>query len=144
MLLADVLDARLVERQAGAGQSPLLVEDRGDLLIRAVLGEPVRSARRCPRGAVALGAAVVERHLKLGAGAALPDDLELGAARILFDGHDHLADQRAQQLFAVARRGRLRFPQSRQVAREPGERLALGVGERLGAAGLELGELVSL
>ena len=34
-------------------------------------------------------------------------------------------------------------PEAREVADQPGERSALGIGERLGAAGLELGELAS-
>ena len=34
------LDARVGERQAGAGAAALAVEDRGDLVVGVVLGEP--------------------------------------------------------------------------------------------------------
>jgi hypothetical protein len=40
VLLADVLDAWLGEQQAGAGAAALLVEDRCDLVVRVMLGEP--------------------------------------------------------------------------------------------------------
>lgn len=61
----------------------------------------------------------------------------------MVDRDDHFADQRAQQLLAVPGRRRVRGPEAREVADQSGERTALSLGERLGAAGLELGELAS-
>ena len=140
---ADGRDAWLVERQAGAGAAALLVEDRGDLLIAGVRGELADQLDRVLAGAVALGPALDQRHGQLGPGAAFPDDLHLGTARLLVDRDDHLGDQRAQQLLAVAGGRRVGRPEAREVADQPGERLALSLGERFGAAGLELGELAS-
>ena len=85
-----------------------------------------------------------ERHAQLGPGAAFPLHLDVGAALVVMGGDDHLADQRAQQLLAVAIGRRRGGPQPRQVVRESGERFALGVAQCDRAGALELGELAVL
>jgi len=91
VLLAQELHAWVGEWQAGAGASALLVEDRGDLAVIAVPGEPADQIDCVLWGARALNAAVHERHRELGASAALPTDLDLlGASRRVGDGHHDL------------------------------------------------------
>src|ERR1017187_4776426 len=96
VLLADVLDTRLGERQAGPGAAALLVEDRSDLTVTTMSGKPPDQIDCVLRGARALHATMHERDSKLGARTALPTDLDLRVARHLGHGHDDLADQRAQ------------------------------------------------
>jgi hypothetical protein len=89
------LHARAGERQAGSGASALTVEDRGDLLVGVMDGE---SADQVDRVLAELGwpaAGAVEADLQLGAGAALPEHLDVGAVLAAVDRHDDLADQRA-------------------------------------------------
>src|SRR5204863_8794164 len=93
VLGAQVRDARLVERQAGAGAAALLVEDRGDLLITRVGSQLADQVDRVLAGPVALGSAPDERHGQLGVRGAFPDDLNLGSAWLLVDRDDHFADQ---------------------------------------------------
>src|SRR5581483_9911757 len=119
----------------------LLVEDRSDLLVTGVSSELADQLDRVLAGAVALGAALDQRHGQLGPGAALPDDLDLRPARLLVDGHDHFADERAQELLAVTGSGRLGRPQPGEISDQPGERLAFSRCEWRWAAGLKLGEL---
>ena len=64
----------------------------------------------------------------------------IGAALVVMGGDDHFADQRAQQLLAVAIGGRRGGPQPRQIVRESGERFTLLVAQCDGAGALELGE----
>src|SRR6188472_2692926 len=106
--------------------------------------EPADQLDRVLVGALALGAAADQRHAQRGARAALPDDLDLGATRLVADGDDDLGDQRAQQLLAVTRGRGLGRPQARQVARDARERLALLGTQRFRAAAFELGELAAL
>jgi hypothetical protein len=92
----------------------------------------------------ALRSAPGEPDLQFGAGAAFPDDLDLGPPWFLAHRDGDLADQRAQQLLAIARGRRRRIPQPRQVTRDASERFALGRRQRLRSAALELGELAAL
>jgi hypothetical protein len=89
--VAHMPDARLGEREAGAGPPSLLGEDRGDLAVGVVLGEAADQRDRVLVGAVALRAAAVEADLEFAACPALPDELERGEALGLAHGHDHLA-----------------------------------------------------
>ena len=125
-------------------QSALLVEDRCDLLVAGVRGELADQLDGVLAGAVALRTATDQRNGQLGARAAFPDDLDVRPPRLLGDSDDYLADERAQQLLAVPRRGRLGCPQLRQVTREPRESGSFAGGQRFGAARLELGELAPL
>ena len=91
-----------------------------------------------------LAVATDQRHLKRGVGAGLPDDFDLGPPGILFDRHDHLADQGPQKLLAVPRGRGVRPPEAGRVVCEPRERVALGGCERLGLSAFEFGELSPL
>ena len=135
-----MLDARLGERQAGAGPPALPVEDRGDLPVGVMDCEPADQLDRVLVGAVTLGAATDQLDAELAARAALPEDLDLGDVLRAADGDDDLADQRAQQLLAVAVGGRLGRPEHGQVARQARQRASLEVGQRRRPGVLERGE----
>jgi hypothetical protein len=139
-----VLDAWLAEQQSGAGAPVLLVEDGGDLAVGMVLGEPADQLDGVLGRAGALGPAPREPELQLGARAAFPLDLDLRPPGLLADRDGDLVEQRAQELLAVARRRGRCLPQPRQVTSNPREGVALGGGERLRSAALELGELAAL
>ena len=144
-LLADALDTRLGERQAGAGAAALLVEDRGDLTGRGCARRAGGSARLCPPAVRVLSTPRCTSGTVSWVRAPPSQQISTSARRgSSVDGHDDLADQRAQQLLAVAVGGRLGRPQPREVAGDPPERLTLGGCERLGPAALELGELAPL
>jgi hypothetical protein len=96
-------DARLGAGEAGAGPPRVLGEDRRDLAVGVVLGEVAYQPDRVLVGAVALRAAAVEADLEFGGWPALPDELKLGQPLELAHCHDQLAQERAQQLLAVAR-----------------------------------------
>ena len=142
--LARGADARGGERQPGAGAVAVAGEDRGDLVVGVMGGEAADQLDGVLGQPAALGAAGVEAHAEFGAGAAFPADLDVGALVGGMDGDDDVADERAQQLLAVAVGRRRRVPQPRQVAREPRERGALVVGQRRRAGLLERGELAAL
>src|SRR3954451_23670371 len=88
-----------------------------------------------------LGAARVETNGQLGAGAAFPADLDVGALVGRMRGDDHVADEGAQQFLAVAVGGCRRVPQPRQIARQSCERRLFVVGQWRGPCLLERGEL---
>ena len=111
--LAHVLDARFGEQQPGAGPAALLVKDRRDLPVWVMGRERPDELHGAFGSACALRPATHERDLQVGARTALPGDLDLCAARVFADGDDDFADQRAQQLFAVARGCRRCVPQTR-------------------------------
>ena len=62
----------------------------------------------------------------------------------MIGGHDHLADQRAQQLLAVAVGGRLGRPEHGQLSREPHECLPFVITQGGRAGALERGDLAVL
>ena len=100
---AHAADARFGERQAGAGLVSLAAEDRGDLPVGLVLGQAADQVQRVLGGSIALElAGNSQRDAQFGPRAAFPLHLHVGAAFVVVDGDDHLADQRAQQLLAVA------------------------------------------
>lgn len=100
-------------------------EDLGDLPVGVVLGEAADQFERILSDPPLLGAARVQLDRQLGARAALPGDLDVGAPLGGVDGDDDVADQRAQELLAVAVGRRLGVPEAREVTREPRERAAL-------------------
>ena len=100
-------------------------------------GEPANQVDRVLRGAGSLRTGADQRDGELGAGAAFPEDLDLGDVLRTADGDDDLADQRPEELLAVTVGGCLRLPQLRQVSREAGQRFALGLGERCGTGVLQ-------
>ena len=79
------------------------------------------------------GPRALSLHRQLAARAALPADLDGRLALLGVHGHDDLADQRAQQLLAVAVGCRVRRPQPRKVARESAPARDARLGERLRA-----------
>ena len=142
--LAHARDARLGELQTGAGAPPLLVEDRGNLVVGVVAGEAADELDRGLGGPSGFAAAAGERHRELGAGAAFPADLDARTARIRVHGDDDLDDQRSQQFLALAWCGRRRVPQPRQLARVPGERFSLRARQWLWLALFEFGQRPAL
>ena len=111
---AGALHARAGEWQALAGASSLKVEDRGDLMVRVVRREPADEIDRV-LGQPARSFISIEADLQLGARAALPEDLDIGSVLFALDRDHDFVDQRAQQLFAIALRCRLRVPQPWEV-----------------------------
>ena len=71
------LDARLGEWQAGAGAAALPVEDRGDLLVGVVLGEPTDQLDRVLAESWRSGPRALSLTASSAARAALPGDLDL-------------------------------------------------------------------
>ncbi len=79
-------------------------------MVGVVRGELADQLDRVLAGASGLGAAANERDSQLGMGAALPDDLDLGAPGVLSYGDDDLADEGSQQFLAITRSCRLSRP----------------------------------
>jgi hypothetical protein len=119
-------------------------QDRRDLIVAVMGGEAADQLDGVLGQPTPLRAAGVEAHGQFGAGAALPADLDVGAPVGGLDGDDHVADERAQQLLAVAVGRRRRVPQPRQIARQPRESGPFVVGQRRGPSLLERGELAAL
>jgi hypothetical protein len=143
--LAHAADSSLRERQAGAGQPSLAAEDSGDLAVGVVLGEAADQLERVLAEPVLLElAGHLEREAQLGARAAFPLHFDGGASLGLVGGDDHLADQRAQQLFAIPIGRCLGGPQARQLASERNERDAFLLGQCRRAGAVQLGELPAL
>lgn len=135
--LTNTLDPCGGEWQPGPGAPSLPVQDRGDLLVGVMRGEPADQLDRVLRCAGSLRAAADQPDGQLAARPALPEDLDLGDVLRSADGDDDLADQRPQQLLAVTVGGRVRCPQLREVAREAGQRVPLSRGEWRGPGVLQ-------
>jgi hypothetical protein len=92
------------EPVAGAGAPALAGEDRGDLLVGILLGELAPEVDGVLVGAAGVAAGPWQRHGVLGDLVALPRDPQLGCVLLgaAVDGHDHVGEDRAQQLLALA------------------------------------------
>ena len=128
------------EPLAGRGAASLAVEDPGDRRVGVVDGEPFEQRDRVLVGADRRLVAR-ERDGELGERAAAPSHDQRRAALLARDVEDHLLDQAAQKLLAVAVGGRRRGPHAAEVGAEPEQLLALGRGERAGALVLAKREL---
>ena len=137
---AQTADDDRGEPLAGRGAAALAVEDPGDRGVVVVDGEPLQQRDRVLVGADRRLVAG-ERDGELGDRAAAPADRQRRAALLARDVEDHLLDQAAQQLLAVAVGGRRRGPHAAEVGAKPEQLLALGRGERARALVLAQGEL---
>ena len=88
------------ERQPGAGAAVLPGEDQRDGGVVVVRGQPPYQLDGVLVGGAEMPAGLGQRHLEVGAPAALPDDPQRGRSLCRIDGDNDLGHDRTRQLLA--------------------------------------------
>ena len=136
------------EGQAGRGAAVLLAEDLGDGGVVVAGCQAADQVEGVFAGDAAVVAAGGDRHLRSGAGAALPDDLDLARpggvilAAVVLHGDGDLGDDRADEFLALGVGGGRGVEDGPQVGSGGGDPGGFLLGEGDGPAGLLGGELV--
>jgi hypothetical protein len=135
------------EGEPGCGAAVLLAEDLGDGGVVVAGCQAADQVQGVFGGGPAMLAAGGHRHLHLGAGAALPDDLDLARpggvalAGVVLHGDGDLGDDGADEFFALGVGGGRGLEDGPKVGSGGGDPGGFFLGEGDGPAGLLGGEL---
>jgi hypothetical protein len=139
---AQIADAAGDEAMTICRATPLPIENAGDYAVGVMDREPAHQCDRVLISADGGRPRARQGEIDLAERAALPAQREMGRGLVALDLDDDFFEERAQQLLAVARRGRGRLPDGGEIGPEREEAVALCLRDHprpLPFAALEIG-----